>query len=187
MFFHGRTTTKNVEYAWLYGAGDAKIGRMTARDASEAGAAIRYTDLGITAGKRASEAVVGKAVRAKLETGTVGLGELVELVRSKARFDGKLRGLDRRTLWVRSPHSALNLLLQSAGAIAIKKAWSMFYNDVRVVMQVHDEWQVECLPDEADEIGEHIGQCVKRAGEELDFNCPLASTYKVGATWDDTH
>ncbi len=189
MHFHTREVTKNTEYAWLYGAGDTKLGKMCEVDAHRAGEKVRYDDLGVTVkdGKRPSATAVGKAVRRTLETGTVGLGELVKLVRHKAVVSDKLRGLDGRTLWVRSPHSALNLLLQSAGAIVVKKAWSLFLPDVRVVMQVHDEWQVECKADEADEIGRHISECVVQAGIDLGFHCPLASVYKIGSSWAETH
>lgn len=186
--FYSRDETKRVEYGWLYGAGDAKLGAITADDAFKAGSSIRYEHLGITPGKRTpSPSKVGEAVRVKLLKGFVGLNALTTDVRFRARRDGKLKGLDGRTLWVRSPHSALNLLLQSAGAILIKKAWTLFDPGIRVVMQVHDEWQVECPPDEADDIGKHIGECVQKAGELLGFRCPLASDYHVGKSWAETH
>jgi DNA polymerase-1 len=186
--FYDRDETKRGEYGWLYGAGDVKLGIIAAKDAHLAGKPIRYEHLGITVGKKQpANSTVGKAVRAKLVTGIVGLKDLSELVKGKAKRDGKFRGLDGRTLWVRSPHSALNLLLQSAGAIVVKKAWSLFHPDVRVVMQVHDEWQVEVEASEADDIGRHISECVVQAGVELGFNCPLASDYKIGMSWAETH
>jgi len=186
--FYDRNQVKRLTYGWLYGAGDAKLGTIALEDAQKAGKEINYGVLGIERGKRTpSASTVGRAVRARLQGGFTGLSDLVAAVRAKAQTQGKLKGLDGRTLWARSPHSALNLLLQSAGAIIVKKAWCLMDRDVRVVMQVHDEWQVECSPEEADDIGGHVVSCVKKAGVDLGFRCELAASYHIGASWAETH
>lgn len=198
--FNDRDQTKRAEYGWLYGAGDAKLGLIAWQDAYKAGVEINYAGLGleVRGKKKPSMTVVGKAVRDRLENGFTGLAELVNGIKRKAHQTGKLKGLDGRPLWVRSPHSALNLLLQSAGIIVIKKAWSMLDDDLAkvgfeygkdyaMVLQVHDEFQFEVRPEIAEEVGEVISNTIVAAGTALGFRCPLAADYKIGAAWSETH
>ena len=95
-------------YAFLYGAGDAKIGRIIKGDAAEGKAIKRKFLKATTAIKNLRDAVQNTLV--EIDRGRI--------VRWKRHY---LRGLDGRLLHVRSPHSALNLLLQSAGALICKK------------------------------------------------------------------
>ena len=44
---------------------------------------------------------------------------------------GYLTGIDGRHLQIRSRHSALNQLLQSTGAITVKKATTILYDDLK--------------------------------------------------------
>ncbi|MQB00211.1 MAG: hypothetical protein GEU78_07955 [Actinobacteria bacterium] len=198
--FNIREEVKRAEYGWLYGAGDAKLGLIAYQDAYKAGKDIDYAGLGIPVkGKRKPpNNVVGKALRSRLEEGITGLGPLVNAIRAKAKETGKLRGLDGRTLWIRSEHSALNFLLQSAGIIIVKKAWTFICpelstrglvedRDYGVVMQVHDEFQIEALPEVAEEVGKVVVECIFRAGRELGFRCPLTATAKIGPDWSRTH
>jgi DNA polymerase-1 len=197
---YSRDHTKRVEYGWLYGAGDWKIGKIVLQDAQDAGKDINYTHLGIEPrpGKKVANSVVGKAIRRRLEEGVNGLGDLASGVRAQAIAEGKFRGLDGRPLWVRSPHSALNLLLQSAGIIVMKKAWSLISPNLStsgyvedqhygIVMQVHDEFQIEADPEHADHIGQLVSECIVEAGHHLNFKCPLAGDYKIGTSWAETH
>ena len=99
---------------------------------------------------------------------------------------------------VRSLHSALNTLLQGAGALVMKKAQVILDAslqaqeyvpgvDYEFVGTVHDEWQIECKENLAEIIGKMAADSIRLAGEALNFRCPLAGTYKVGKTWADTH
>lgn len=177
--FATREKTKNAEYGWLYGAGNAKLGEIARQDAQHSSVEVD---------KRISNTKLGLALRRNMEQGITGLGQLVEEVQCRAA-SGKIRGIDNRPLWVRSEHSALNLLLQSCGAIIIKTAWSLFDlpEDCHTVMQVHDEWQIECPPEKADDVGQHVVDCIKRAGEALDFRCQLDGSYHIGENWNETH
>src|SRR5690606_35310275 len=93
------------------------------------------------------------------------LGKLVERVKLRAKQRGYLIGLDGRKLFVRSQHAALNTLLQSAGAVQMKKALVIldgalqargFRNtgtspcpesiDYEFLINCHDEWQIETKP-----------------------------------------
>ena len=128
-----RSQAKTFIYAFLYGAGDAKIGSIvggTARD--------------------------GKRLKEKFLSNTPSLRDLRERV-SVASGRGYLYGLDGRRVAVRSEHSALNTLLQSAGAIVMKKAlvlldeyaklWNINY---KFIGNIHDEIQTEVREEEAE-------------------------------------
>lgn len=124
------------------------------------------------------------------------LKELVRLLKEQKDARGYLVSVDGRPLLVRYSHAALNTLLQSAGAIVMKKAWCIF-NSWRVnntlsryildVGNFHDELQVETEHNLAEEVGEEIVKSIRMAGEELKFNVPLDGEYKIGKNWAETH
>lgn len=165
-----RPQAKTFIYAFLYGAGPAKIGSVVGGGAKE--------------GQRLIDSFLNntpslKALRAKVE-------RLAE--------KGYLPGLDGRKLQVRSPHAALNTLLQGAGAIVMKKGliilddlirWNRI--NARFVANVHDEWQIEVDEKDAQLVGELGVEAIRQAGIELDLRCPLTGEFRVGKTWKDTH
>jgi DNA polymerase-1 len=51
----------------------------------------------------------------------------------------------------------------------------------------HDEWQIECGPDDAETVGKYGVQAITDAGILLKMRCPLTGEYKIGTTWRDTH
>ena len=165
-----RNDAKTILYATLYGASPAKVGTIIGGTASRGQAIID--------GFRRS--VPAYAV----------------LQRKVAQYatKGWLPGLDGRRLAVRSEHSALNTLLQSAGAI-IAKQWLVCIDkklkqeqvSYKLVAWVHDEVQIEASPDDAEKIGKLVVECAKEAGEILKFRCPVAAEYKIGKTWYDCH
>ena len=59
--------------------------------------------------------------------------------------------------------------------------------DFAFVANVHDEWQIEVLPNRAEDIGKLAVASIRKAGEAFNFPCPLDATYKIGTTWADTH
>jgi DNA polymerase-1 len=165
-----RPQAKTFIYAFLYGAGDAKIGSIiggTARD--------------------------GYALRTRFLRNTPSLETLRERVGQASR-KGYLTGLDGRKLWVRSEHSALNTLLQAAGAIIMKKAlvllddYATQHNiDYKFIGNVHDEIQSEVASEQAEKFGWLAVECIKAAGISFELRCPLDGEYKVGSTWSETH
>lgn len=108
--------------------------------------------------------------------------------------DQTLPGLDGRVLRVRSAHSALNTLLQGAGAVVMKKALIIFYMklrkaklDAQFLLNVHDEWQLECAAEIAEVVGQMGVDSIREAGEHFNMRCPLTGEYKVGNSWEETH
>lgn len=165
-----RPQAKTFIYAFLYGAGDAKIGSIvggTARDGAE--------------------------LKQRFLRNTPALDSLRERV-GRASQRGFLVGLDGRRLRVRSEHSALNTLLQAAGAIVMKQALVMLDDyakqwniDYRFIGNIHDEVQSEVATDQAEKYGYLAVECLKAAGNHFDLRCPLDGEYKVGRTWAETH
>ena len=165
-----RPQAKTFIYAFLYGAGDAKIGSI----------------VGGTAGD-------GNALRKRFLRNTPALETLRERVGQASR-KGYLRGLDGRKLWVRSEHSALNTLLQAAGAIIMKRALVLLDDyatqhgiDYRFVGNVHDEIQSEVVTEQAEKYGWLAVECIKAAGISFELRCPLDGEYQIGDTWAETH
>jgi len=165
-----RSQAKTFIYAFLYGAGDAKIGSIV--DGSQR---------------------TGAKLRQRFLDNTPALAELRERV-STASQRGHLRGLDGRCLHIRSEHSALNTLLQSAGAIVMKKALAIFSEfapqwklDYKLLGSIHDEYQLEARADQADKVGYLMVESIKAAGIAFDLKCPLDGEYKVGNNWAQTH
>ena len=165
-----RPQAKTFIYAFLYGAGDAKIGTIVGGSAKD-----------------------GAELKRRFLSNTPALESLRERV-TRASGRGYLTGLDGRRLRVRSEHAALNTLLQAAGAIVMKKAlvilddyaqqWKL---DYKLIGNIHDEVQSEVAADQAEKYGWLAVECLKAAGLEYNLRCPLDGEYKVGATWAETH
>ena len=115
----------------------------------------------------------------KLEVEFPGLEELIERVK-EAADRGWLKGLDGRKIPIRSKHAALNSLLQSAGAVIMKKAMVIGDKmiqakglvpgvDYEQVLFVHDELQVEVLDFENNVqiVADCMEQAIRLAGEHL--------------------
>ena len=165
-----RDQAKTFIYAFLYGAGPEKIGS-------------------IVGGSR----VQGQRLIDRFLKGTPALQRLRDLVQRYAE-KGYVPGLDGRKIWVRSEHAALNSLLQGAGAIVMKKALVLFDTKVnrhkwpvKMVANVHDEFQFECPPDIAEEAGQAARQSIVEAGLSYNLRCPLDGEYKIGRNWRETH
>jgi len=165
-----RDQAKTFIYAFLYGAGDEKIGSIVGGTSAD-----------------------GKEVKRKFLDNTPALKSLRERVATASKR-GYLVGLDGRRIWVRSEHSALNTLLQGAGAIVMKKALTLLDSMARthkykykIVGNIHDEIQTEVLDMDAQSFGRLAVDSIIQAGKDFNLNCPLDGDYKIGETWNETH
>jgi len=170
-----RDQAKTFIYAFLYGAGDEKIGTIVGGD------------------RKKHYSFIGRTVKKQFLDNTPALKSLRERVTTASKR-GYLIGLDGRRIWVRSEHSALNTLLQGAGAIIMKKALVLLDEyailkgiDYKIIGNIHDEIQSEVHEKDAKVFGEIAVMAIKKAGEEFNLNCPLDGQYKVGETWEQTH
>lgn len=165
-----RDNAKTFIYAFLYGAGDAKIGSIVGGSARD-----------------------GTKLKAKFLAQTPSLAKLLERV-GKQAAKGWVPGLDGRRIWVRSEHAALNSLLQGAGAIVMKKALVLACDRLKkenvwfkLVASVHDEYQFETRPELADTLGSIVKESIIEAGKQFNLRCPLDGEYKTGKSWRHTH
>ena len=165
-----RSQAKTFIYALLYGAGASKIGAIVSGGAKE--------------GQRLIDSFLDNTPSLKT------LRSKVERLAEK----GTLPGLDERQLHIRSAHAALNTLLQSAGAIVMKQALILLNKKIQkeklnahFVANVHDEWQMEVVAEDAEKVGKMAVQAITEAGKVLGLRCPLAGEYKVGHNWAETH
>jgi len=165
-----RDQAKTFIYAFLYGAGPAKIGQI------------------VGGGEREGKRLIDSFLK-----NTPALQKLKDKVSRLAEKEW-LPGLDGRRLIVRSQHAALNTLLQGAGAIVMKQALIMLNRklihanmDARFVANVHDEWQIETTEQDAETVGHFAVQSIRQAGIRLNLRCPLDGEFKVGLNWAATH
>ena len=185
-----RSQAKVFIYAYLYGAGDERIGKIVGGTSKD-----------------------GKRLKAKFLEHTPALTQLREsiestLVLSERYVNGKpiiewkrryLKGLDKRPLHVRSLHSSLNLLLQSAGAL-ICKYWTVTLEerlvalgldhgkDFQFMAWIHDEVQVACRTKEIAEVVLKEAQSAMRDSQEhFGFRVQLDTDGKIGENWCDCH
>lgn len=187
-----RDNAKTFIYGFLYGAGDEKIGQI------------------VGAGKKR-----GKELKEKFLKNTPAIAALREsitqtLVKSSAWVNGEqrvewkrrwIKGLDGRKVHVRSPHAALNTLLQSAGALicklwiikteemliekGLKHGWD---GDFAYMAWVHDEIQVGCRDESIAKIVIDTAQEAMRwVGEHWAFRCLLDTEGKMGPNWAVCH
>ena len=170
-----RRQVKTVTYAFLYGAGNLKLGlsydpQLTPNKASKKGAEIR------------------KAYVQAID----GLADLLEAVKQKSTA-GYLLAIDGRRVLVDSTHKALNYLLQcSAGIIA--KRWMVIADEgiqhnshTHQLAFVHDELQYETTPENAQILMSVLEEAAKLAGEYYNLRCPIAAESKSGKSWAEVH
>ena len=168
-----RRQVKTVTYAFLYGAGDTKIGHSIDKQLSDAKARKK-----------------GREVRKAYIEAIPGLKELLEGVHESCTR-GYVYGLDRRHISVDSRHKSLNYLLQGSAAI-IAKRWMVMANkflldDMHQLAFIHDELQYECKPCDVGYMKGCLESTAVQAGEYYNMRCPVAAEAKSGATWADVH
>jgi DNA polymerase I-like protein with 3'-5' exonuclease and polymerase domains len=120
------------------------------------------------------------------------LQEIKEDIYCKIEDNGYIKAIDKRILTIRSAHSSLNALIQSCGAIIMKKALTILWDklkdkDAFVIANIHDEFQIEAKPNIADEVGKLAVESIKEAGEHFKLRVPLGAEYRVGKNWAETH
>lgn len=177
----GRDHSKTVMYADLYGAGDEKVGAIIAPQASSD-----------------EKRRIGRMVRARMASRFTAKAKLQADIVKAVLAKGSLNGLDKRKLYVRKPHAALNTLLQSAGAVTMKKALVLLDADLQAhglipgqdyefVLNIHDEAQADVLPQAVPLYERLASAAMVKAGPALRLKCPLLAEASHGDSWRETH
>jgi len=176
-----RELAKTLIYAVLYGAGAKKLGSILDISLSD----TKQKELGY-------------------ETINTFYKNLPAIVKLKNKVDERitdrdyLTGIDGRHLQIRSRHSALNQLLQSTGAVAVKKATCILYKDLyeaglkwachfAFVAHIHDEIQALVKPPFVGLYKSLAIDSFRKAGEFYNLKCPLTGEAKEGKNWMETH
>ena len=168
-----RRQVKTVTYAFLYGAGNTKLGYSYDKLLSEKAAAVK-----------------GAEIRKAYIAAIPGLADLL-LACEKASKRGYANAIDGRRISVDKGHKFLNYLLQGSAA-TIAKRWMVIVNeclppDGHQLSFVHDELNYECYPRFAEEFAKWLETAARLAGEHYNLRCPIAAEAKIGYTWADVH
>ncbi len=211
-----RKASKSVYYAWCYGAGSLKLGRLMASPVNGAPEAVEEftqrknyyhrnplkNDKKVWSGvlkkmrpatpEEAAWTVIGKKAAESLEKGISGLANLLAKLEEAAER-GYIRVLDRR-LPVRSPHAVLNTLLQGSAAIIGKKWLTTTFDhcekegvEAHLLAYIHDEIQSDVKIGQEEDYKALCLQCIEDAGKYYNFRIPLAGEAKAGQNWCSTH
>lgn len=178
-----RDSAKTWFYAFLYGAGDEKLGKI------------------LHPGKKpAAQKKLGKKNRKQFLSGLRALGLLVKAIQAKAKQTGYLNLIDGRRCYIRSEHAALNSLLQGTGSVICKR-WIVEFNR-RLVAQfgpqgwdgrwaalgwIHDEVQLAVRKEDAEAVAAVLVESIRAMAEHFNFRLPLEGEAKFGANWKETH
>ena len=172
-----RDVAKTFIYAFLYGAGDAKLGSIIGK------------------GRQA-----GQQLRKRFLATFPALEKLIKAVQHAAN-KGWLKGLDGRVIPVRSEHAALNSLLQSAGAL-ICKQWLILIKegldaaglkhgwdaDYVFLGFIHDEAAMAARDEHVEALTAILKDAGARAGDVFpSWDCPTAVDVKLGHNWAECH
>jgi hypothetical protein len=166
-----RTSSKTFFYALIYGAGNEKIGKIIGK--------------GSGAGKKIKERYLEEMPALKM---------LLKNCKFQVAKKGTLTLLDGREVPCRAAHKALNVQIQGDGAMIMKVAQTIFNHLLKpyegrynFMATVHDEWQLECDPDIAEDIGLLGVEAIQEAGKRLGCVIDMDGEYRIGNNWADCH
>ena len=177
-----RDIAKRLIYAMLYGCGNEKAGGIVDPNEKDP---IRLKQLG------------RNAINGFMD-GVPALKKLKQKLASAVQDRGYLRGLDGRALFCRSDFSALNVLLQGAGAMIMKQVIINTHNNLEAKglvhgqdwvqhAMIHDEIQLSCPKKHTALVKEQALLAFPQAQQFFAFRCEIEGDAKVGYCWSDTH
>ena len=168
-----RRQVKTVSYAFLYGAGDQKLGISVDPELSPSKAKKK-----------------GKEIRAAYVEAIDGLDQLLKAVKHRGE-QGFIKAIDGRKILVDSPHKALNYLLQGSAGIIAKRQMVIANENLPPTAHqlgfIHDELQYEVHKHHSKDLAFLLELSAVMAGEYYSLRCPIAAEAKIGKTWADVH
>jgi DNA polymerase I-like protein with 3'-5' exonuclease and polymerase domains len=176
-----RNLSKSLIFAVCYGAGSRKVGSLFYPKGSE---------------QQMMEK--GKEVIDTFYKRLPAIKQLKDKITERINSRGYLVGIDGRHLQIRSAHSALNQLLQSTGAVLMKKASCILYRDLTesglnysidygFCGHFHDEVQVAVKPEYVNLMMKTSIKAIEKSGEYFNLLCPFTGESRVGLNWMETH
>ena len=185
-----RDSAKTFFYGFLFGAGDAKVGKIVRGSSAD-----------------------GKRLKEQFLKGLPALGRLMENLQAEWRknakqkfnpkfnrmeyYDGWVTGLDGRPIYIASEHAILVYVLQSDEAIMMTKAYNLLWERLSakyefprqfgIVCWYHDEYTIECDEDIAEDVKAISEQCIVDAAKFYNIACPHIGDGKIGKNWWDIH
>jgi len=176
-----RNLSKSCIFAVCYGAGARKVGSLFYPKESE--------QTMMTKGKEVIDTFYKRLPAIK---------KLKDKIGERVTTRGYLTGIDGRHLQIRSAHSALNQLLQSTGAVLMKKATCILYDDLTNMNLIHhkdyafcgffhDEWQLAVKPEHVETVQKVSIEAIEKAGKYFNLLCPFTGESRSGRNWMETH
>ena len=169
--FKTRAVAKTFIYAFLLGAGDAKVGQIIGGSTKD-----------------------GREIKGKFINDFPGLSNLLADLDRQIRRTGRIVLCDGTPILVSSPHTRLGYLLQGDESRIMKRAAQYVHEGIQQyrlvalkVGDIHDEWQYDVLKDHVPRFIELCRESFARAGRSFNYNLPIACDAKVGLTWAETH
>ncbi len=183
-----RDRQKTWTYSMFFGAQDARLGR-TALDDHRDAFAKGLTTAPVPPLSAARD--LGRKTRESLGNAIPAFPKLDKKLK-EAFKRGELITLDGRSVPIGTEHIAIAMLLQGGEACIMKKAMSiaapkLYAMGAEFILWVHDEFQVECRPDQAEEVGRLLVSSMTEAGEHFGLRVKIDGNYKIGKTWAETH
>ena len=175
-----RKTAKSFLYAFLFGAGPAKLAQTAT-------------------GKRDPKA--GKLMQDKFYANTPGLAEIRDKLKSEwsssyARFGSEysyISGIDGRMIFVESEHQLLNYLLQTLEGITCKAAAVYLKEKLiekgiphKFLLHYHDELAVQVNPSDAEAVRQLAEEAFIEAPKKFGVQC-MGGAAQVGKVYADIH
>lgn len=185
-----RKKGKNFNFGWKFGASDNKLGEMCGRGSAE-GAQIRES---LRETFPAQAALVDKLTaewrsNAKRRANSWGKIEY---------YNGWIKGLDGRPIYIESEHMILVYMLQSDEAIYMSTVYCLAYRrlmerfkwgtDFGIVCFYHDELTIEIKEEYAQEAAHIIEGAFDDVSIQFEMNhCPQAGEAEIGKNWLEVH
>lgn len=217
-----RASSKGFFFGYLYGQGDTIRGYTLWTPAIEA--ALTYTEEEYSkASKRIDkrlngeglfplkkdlfvqptetlilQTIYGKQVADSFLRNLTGIDKLIEHCQNQSKSKGTVTAIDSRELYSRSPHSALNLLLQGSAGV-IGKQWMVNYHqlaqdsglypklDYNQYAYIHDEFQCGCDATKAHILCNALEEGAAQITEQFNMNIPIKADATTGPDWSHTH
>jgi DNA polymerase I-like protein with 3'-5' exonuclease and polymerase domains len=176
-----RNLAKSCIFAVCYGAGSRKVGSLFYPKGSESQMMAK-----------------GKEVIDTFYRKLPAIKKLKDKIDERVTQRGYLTGIDGRHLQIRSRHSALNQLLQSTGALIMKKATCILYGDLKNYGFVHgvdygfcgffhDEWQIAAKKEYVQVVQDTSIGAIEKSGKYFNLLCPFTGESRAGFNWMETH